>query len=131
MISRLPLYDEKVIARRHIRLVIALLLPLMVLRAMLPAGYMPVAENGELRMVMCSAGMQLPGGDHTDHGQQPATDTVCPFASALTGAPPVQQAMLAVVAAAEFPFTSFSADTLPPSTGPPRITAARAPPALS
>jgi hypothetical protein len=122
-----------VISRRHLRLTIALLLPLMVLRAMLPAGYMPVTENGELRMVMCSAGMQLPGnGDGNDHNNhQPASDTgSCPFASALVSVPPVQY-VAAVVTAVEFGFSTQAADELPPSTGPPRTTAARAPPALS
>jgi len=121
-----------VISRRHIRLVIALLLPLMVLRAMLPAGYMPVAENGELRMVMCSAGLQLPVSNDTEQGKHHSTaDTPCPFANVLTSAPPVQYVATVIVAAAEFRFTSLTTDTLPPPTGPPRITAARAPPALS
>jgi hypothetical protein len=105
----------------------------MVLRAMLPSGYMPVAENGELRMVMCSAGLQLPGSgdapDQNDH--DPASDTGnCPFASLLTSAPPVQY-VTATVVTAEFRFSSLAADELPPATGPPRVTAARAPPALS
>ena len=47
------------VSRRKVRGWIALLLPLMLLRAVLPPGYMPVANDGELRIVMCSVGLQL------------------------------------------------------------------------
>jgi len=45
----------------------------MVLRALLPAGYMPVAADGELRIVMCSAGLELIGDHGRNHGQDDGT----------------------------------------------------------
>jgi hypothetical protein len=42
--------------RRHLRLVLALLLPLLAVRALLPDGYMVTTESGKLRMIICSAG---------------------------------------------------------------------------
>jgi hypothetical protein len=75
------------IARRHLHLLIALLLPLMVLRGMLPAGYMPVAEGGELRMALCSDGLRSPGKDAGDH-RLPGSSGDCLFAHAAASAPP-------------------------------------------
>jgi hypothetical protein len=79
------------IARRTQRLCIALLLPLLVLRAMLPAGFMPVADDAGLRIVMCSAGMAAWTGEGTDAPQHklPPNAGECPFAHAPAGAPPV------------------------------------------
>lgn len=122
------------ISRRHIRTGLAVLLPLMVLRALLPTGYMPVAEDGRLRMVMCSAGLSLPGGTSEDAGRDhrlPGANGDCLFAHATAAVPPVLQ----VIALAHPPLAVriVSRPTLqrPAATGPPRITAARAPPALS
>jgi hypothetical protein len=119
-----------VVIRRHLHLFIALLLPLMVMRSLLPAGFMPVAENGQIRMVLCSAGLQLPAGDHDsgDH-RLPGSGGDCLFAHASTTAPPPVvfaapapvPATVDVVAAASLPRT---ADTLL------RSQSARGPPAL-
>lgn len=110
------------------RLLIALLLPVLALRALLPAGFMPVTDGGELRVVMCSEGMQLSlagtGGDHPA-GEDSGT---CPFASASFIAPLPQFVVVAATPAPGAGFISFAADDLPPSTGPPRAAAARAPP---
>jgi hypothetical protein len=77
------------------RLVIALLLPLMVLRAMLPPGYMPVTANGSLHIAMCSEGLypaatDQSGGQHTGSGdhKQPSSSGDCPFANAAVNALP-------------------------------------------
>jgi hypothetical protein len=119
-----------VIARRHLHLLIALLLPLMVVRGLLPAGYMAAAEGGKLRIVMCSAGLppastpdDRGSGDHSvpDPGH-------CVFAHAATLVPPPQASLVTVAAPAAFQFSSFDSTTLPPATGPPRAAAARAPP---
>lgn len=73
--------------RRHLHVLIALLLPLMVVRGLLPAGFMPVAQGGELRMALCSDGLQLPGsGDSRDHA--PGVGGDCLFAHAAASAPP-------------------------------------------
>jgi hypothetical protein len=76
-------------ARRHLHWIIALLLPLMVVRGLLPAGYMPVAERGEIRMALCSGGLQLPGGagDSGDH-RLPGGNGDCLFAHSAASAPP-------------------------------------------
>lgn len=120
------------ISRRRIHLLIALLLPLMVVRGMLPAGYMAAAEDGKLRIVMCSAGLTpadtsdgSDSGDHTvpDPGQ-------CLFAHAATLVPPMQVELATVAAPATVQLSSLESTTLPPATGPPRAAAARAPPAF-
>lgn len=119
------------IARRHLHLLIALLLPLMVMRGMLPAGYMAAAEGGKLRIVMCSGGL-LPAGDSgSGHDDRQASDAgSCLFAHATTVAPPVQ--LYAALASAPdlSSFTSAPSASLPPATGPPRLAGARAPPAF-
>lgn len=114
--------------RRHLHTVIALLLPLMVLRAILPPGYMPVATDGGLRIVMCSAGLvtQADAGTGTDHSQV-SDGGSCLFAHAATFAPPGA----APCCAALPPALSFDvplAAQLPLPTGPPRFAAARGPP---
>jgi hypothetical protein len=78
-----------VISRRHLHLLIALLLPLMVMRGMLPAGYMPVADGGVFKMAMCSDGLQQPSGDgDTDNRHLPGSSGDCLFAHAAASAPP-------------------------------------------
>jgi hypothetical protein len=85
---------------RHIHLVIALLLPMMVLRAMLPAGYMPVTQDGTVRIAMCSDVLHIAASgaadaatdtgsdtDSSDH-ELPAAAENCAFATAVPGAPP-------------------------------------------
>jgi hypothetical protein len=43
-------------SKRQVRqAVLALLLPALMFRAAIPAGYMPVSANGQLSLVMCSA----------------------------------------------------------------------------
>jgi hypothetical protein len=88
-----------VITHRHIRLIIALLLPLMVLRAMLPTGFMPVTENGELRIVMCSVGLST-GSTAADADQKlPSNAGDCVFAHAAVDAPPL--AALQIIAVSD------------------------------
>jgi hypothetical protein len=110
------------------RLLIALLLPVLALRVLLPAGFMPVSDGGELRIVMCSEGMHLP--DAGTGGDRPDGDDMgnCPFASASFNAPLPQFVVVAATPTLSARFISFAADDLPPSTGPPRAAAARAPP---
>ena len=84
------------IARRHIHLLIALLLPLMVMRGMLPAGYMPVADGGVFKIAMCSDGLQQPLGDgDTDNRHLPGSSGDCLFAHAAASAPPPSMIALA------------------------------------
>jgi hypothetical protein len=77
------------ITRRRLNLLIALLLPLMVLRGLLPAGYMPVARGGVITMALCSDGLPLPhpaGG--ADHPLPGSGGSDCPYAHATASAPP-------------------------------------------
>jgi len=116
---------------RGLHLVIALLLPLMVLRGLLPAGYMAGTQDGQLRIVMCSGGLAAPVDDHGRHPAPGTTD--CPFALAhVTGiAPPVQPVLALLAPPPAIPFVSFTSALLPPATGPPRIATVRGPPVLS
>jgi|SRR6478609_3719226 len=116
------------ISRRRIRGWIALLLPLMLLRALLPAGYMPVAAQDGLRIVMCSDGLAdrsgpAPGPDHSptpDGGH-------CLFAHAAAFAPPQAEAGILAPGAMAF-FTALDPVSASTATGPPRLHSARGPP---
>jgi Protein of unknown function (DUF2946) len=129
-----------VISRRRLRLLIALLLPLLAVRVLLPDGYMVSTESGNLRVVICPAGLgglnpsKLPGQHHQHHHQQddadqsPTIGEDCPFAHAAIHAPPPQLLAGVVTPVPEFRFVSRYLDQLPHPTGPPRQTSARAPP---
>jgi hypothetical protein len=119
-----------VISRRHLRLGIALLLPLLALRALLPAGYMPIAGTDGVRIVMCSegvAGLFTPADD--GHHPQPSAGEACPFAHAALNAPPPQLSV-GFVPLVQAHFLPFAFRELPPAAGPPRQRGARAPPAV-
>ncbi|HMA11998.1 MAG TPA: hypothetical protein VKO83_08925 [Steroidobacteraceae bacterium] len=118
------------IARRHLHLLIALLLPLMVMRGMLPAGYMPVAEGGVLKMALCSDGLKLPsdnGGQ--DHHRLPGSSGDCLFAHAAASAPPPS-----IVALPAPGFTGGQSTGIPAAQQAasviPRAQSSRGPPAL-
>jgi hypothetical protein len=61
-------YNSAMTSRRKRELWIALLLPLLTLRALLPVGHMPTVADGNLRIVMCSAGIGGTAGDTRDGG---------------------------------------------------------------
>jgi hypothetical protein len=111
-------------------MMIALLLPLLALRALLPAGYMPSADDEGPRMVLCSAGLaawSAPAGN-----PQPAHGTArddCPFAHAALNAPP-PHLVAAVVAVPDGRFAARVPGIALPAAGPPRQALARAPPVL-
>ncbi len=133
-----PAILAHVITPRKLRFTIALLLPLMVLRAMLPVGYMPVARDGTLRIAMCSDGLfpdatiqdrEQPAGIPGDHNL-PAGSSDCVFAHAAVTAPPpaVSQSLVMV---------EFDAGAAPATTAqirpasPARVQSARGTPSLS
>lgn len=96
-----------VITRRHLHLAIALLLPLMVLRALLPAGYMPVAGDGAPRLVMCSGGFAALSGDSDGTDESlPQIAQNCLFAHASSAAPPPARVVVSVL-----PLSQFTAKT--------------------
>lgn len=113
-------------SRRH--LLIALLLPLLALRALLPTGYMAEAQAGEFRLVMCAEGLHLP---QDSDGQDPAGENgLCLFAHAAQAAVPA--APFVVPAAPDVaPALPGIGHLLAPTTGPPRAELARGPPSFS
>lgn len=142
------------------RLLTALLVPMLAVRMLLPAGFMPVAGPHGLRIVPCPVGMPAPlhaghgaheaphdhhdghAGHHPAAGQAGDLDdppdqasgheraTHCAFAPVAAAAPPVPFVVAMVDLPAAF-IASPAAATRPPSTGPPRTDSARGPPALS
>jgi hypothetical protein len=118
-------------SRRHLYVLLTLL-PLLTLRALLPAGYMVAADGEGPRIVMCSDGLaasQSPSND-SRHDQLPAAGEECPFALAAMHAPPPHEVVRVFAPTLETLFFAQTSDELPPSTGPPRLSGARAPPAL-
>jgi hypothetical protein len=116
-------------SRRHLHFVIALLLPLMVLRGLLPAGYMPFTQEGALRIVLCGEGLQQSGADHAPAGSHHNDD--CPFALASGLAPPTPLFALPASPAPllRLPARRFAQQS--PAFAPLRHEAARGPPARS
>lgn len=122
-------------SRRRLQLLILLL----ALRTLVPAGYMVSVTDGGLRIVFCDAGFagwKAPAADHHaghhdhQHGTdpQPGGGEDCPFAHAAVNAPPPLLVSGGLVPLPQISFTSRSSEHLPPATGPPRQTSARAPP---
>lgn len=121
-------------ARRR-ALLIALLLPVMALRALLPAGYMPVAGSDGLQVVMCSDGLQWSPaidtrGERDDHSRLAGTGE-CHFSHGGAKAPPPSILTLAALQVPVAHRMPSPGDEPSLAAGPPRVTAARAPPALS
>jgi len=132
-------------AFRHRRLqrhVLALALPWLVLRLLLPAGFMPVVADGRAALDLCTAqGLQLaqpvggPGSPDHPGGEAPGTrghDAPCAFAASATAAPAPAPHTDAAPVVAAIPFDT----TIPAAPGfvQPSILRAqspRAPPFLS
>jgi hypothetical protein len=115
------------------RLLTFLLLPVLALRVLLPAGFMPVAEGGEVRIGICPEGMHMPGHTSGDNDGQPEERRMgnCPFANAGSSAPPPQFLATHAMRVPAFRFDPPAAGDQPPASGPPRNAAARAPPLAS
>jgi hypothetical protein len=119
-----------VITRRHIRVLVGLLLPLMVLRAMLPAGYMPVADQDGVRIVQCSAGIFPSSGSAIGDHEEPPNYDSCPFAHAAGDAPPISNAPR--LYSTEFVSRiAIATVDIAVATSQPRANRARGPPTLS
>lgn len=130
-------------AFRHHRLqrrVLALALPWLVLRLLLPAGIMPVLADGRVALDLCTAqGLQLArpvGGlgspDHPDSGTPDARghDAACGFAASAFAAPAPQTSAAPIVAALPFdPATAAAPGFFQPSIL--RAQSPRAPPFVS
>jgi hypothetical protein len=117
------------VIRRHLQLAIALLLPFMALRALLPAGFMPSADGGP-RLVLCSEG--LPASDSGGGPSQPAHGDAgdnCPFAHAAHFAPP-RFHVTSVPFVGNSAFVARTSALVPASSKPLLSGGARAPPAF-
>jgi len=119
-----------VITRRSRRLWIALLLPLLALRAMLPAGYMPVAADGQLHIVMCSPGLVVQSDSGTDGDHPAPEDGSCLFAHA-AGFAPATEVVYSHLAPPSLSFDIPVAAQRQPTASPYRFAAARGPPRYS
>jgi hypothetical protein len=97
-------------ARKH--LLVALILPLLVVKAMLPAGFMPTVSDGQLRIVMCSAGLAQAGSATADESLPGERAPNCAFAVAgLAAPPPPLLTMLVPLAPCHLPAPSNAAVT--------------------
>lgn len=120
--------------RRRSRALLALVLPALVLRALIPFGFMPVAGNGGPTMELCPGAVASSGHGHMHHhqgGSVPASaHAVCAFAA--SAAPALSSVVLASLPAAGSLAAGRAAD--PASIRLPsilRAQAARAPPSLA
>jgi len=111
---------------RHLRLLL-LVLPLVLARMVLPAGFMPMVQDGEVRLAFCGSLMALPGEDGSQADPQPLDgNDHCPFAQpamALLPVLPVEPPSVPVVVPPPAAAVQFQ-----PATGPPRALGSRAPP---
>lgn len=113
--------------RRKLRL-FAYVLPFLVARALLPAGFMPTVQGGELQLAFCGFSFAAPaqGDDHS--GPDPtAGDHACTFAQPAFAALPVLPAELPPDLTPRI--APFSPAQFIAKTGPPRTAGSRAPPA--
>jgi hypothetical protein len=78
------------------------LLPTLLLRALVPAGFMPAVGSGSLARVFCEPGAQVTVGPHAPHhhpgddgaGQGPhSASSECPFAQSATPSLPTLAAL--------------------------------------
>jgi hypothetical protein len=91
------------------RIALALLLPALMFRAAIPAGYMPVASAGQPTLVMCSA-VHVASHDSADKHDPDSTRTnlPCVFAAS-SAAPPVDPAGALVIAGSVLPASRIDA----------------------
>lgn len=108
---------------------VAILLPVLVLRALVPAGFMAAAtDDGGVHMQFCAhAGMH---GSHAPDPKQGA-DPRCPFAQSASPAPLPVLALLAPGALSAAIDRPILVARTPGSSGPPRKQTPRGPPTLA
>lgn len=82
-------------APRRTRRLLALVLPLLVLRALIPAGFMPIAEGGGLIIGLCPGAAGMPPG-HAHHGGHPHGEPHAPCLFAASAAPAFSPLALAL-----------------------------------
>ena len=122
--------------RAHRRFALAIVMVAMLMRLLLPTGFMPDVAGGTLRIVLCTghapAAMAMAmhhGGGGQKHGDTAKHDMPCPFSSAsghgLAAADPIQLAiaiafvMLLCLRPVAIPRASAAPRLRPPLRGPP------------
>lgn len=112
------------------------LLPLLLLRLLLPTGVMPADAAGHASLALCSEGLPQPAAVPDREQRQPRpggshADSLCPFAAAAALAPPSAPSPPAPrIAASDAPSRGSQAQRTARS-GPRRSQLSRAPPSLS
>jgi hypothetical protein len=109
----------------------ALVLPVLSLRALIPAGFMAESVDGTLQIVLCQPGA-MPGSHHHHHGSPDSApadvDPTCPYAqSAGPAVMPSLPVLPAAMAMQRLESPAASTQTQP-HFGPPRQQSPRAPP---
>jgi hypothetical protein len=123
--------------RARSRALLAVILPALVLRALIPFGFMPVAASGGPAMQLCPGAAAMAGA-HGGHQQHPAGgapggaahNTLCVFAA--SAAPAIAPVVAALpLRAANVRFAEQSSDNSLRLPSILRTQSARAPPALA
>jgi len=123
--------------KKRINKSIWLLLPLLVLRGLLPAGSMlGVTAAGSLSIVVCDSGVANDAATaHAEHhhgnGSAQHDHSICPFALSAAGAPAPSLPQIPAVAAVAIDRVCEECSTLAGLSGPTRAQQSRAPPAFS
>lgn len=106
------------------------------MRALIPVGFMPVAADGTLRMMFCDGGAGASGhhvhSGSTGHGpgHRTSVDVSCPFALSAGAAP--LPTLAGAAAGAPLPPVAIAAPEVPARADlPPRNSAPRGPPTLA
>jgi hypothetical protein len=109
----------------------ALAIVLLFARALIPAGFMLCALNGDTRLVLCSAAVADPYGlPDSHHGSTIGSDSSCPFAVTAGGAPP-PAAIHFAISRSDPPLIRVRAPSCVSVPPPPRYLAPRGPPSLA
>jgi hypothetical protein len=109
----------------------ALAIILLFARALIPAGFMVNALDGDTRLVLCSAAVADSSGlPASHHGSTTGSDSSCPFAASASVAPP-PAAIHFVAGESTAPLLSTRATPSVSVPPPPRYLAPRGPPSLA
>lgn len=111
---------------RNIRLLLYVL-PFVLARLLLPAGFMPTLQDGELRLAFCGAAAAAPADGKAQADPHPLDgNDHCPFAQPALAMLPILPALPPAVPMVLPP--PAAPVYFQPTTGPPRAFGSRAPP---
>ena len=112
----------------------AFVLPVLLLRASIPAGFMAASVDGTLQIVLCHPEM-MAGGHHHHHGSRDsvpsAVDPTCPYAQSAGPALMPTLPVLPVVAVMHRLAPRVAVSQTELQCGPSRQQSARGPPTLA